>query len=486
MRPRWPRPLRRLPLRARVVGAFTLGAMLAAFLLVVMTYSLSRGSMLGLRQDSSEAQFFANATQVQSSLRAESPDFAVSLESLPSLSGSRSIVRTGPDTWRSPSLVPSDLPDELVAAVERSDQAHAMRYRLDGVPQLALGLRLRPSAVSQLSETLYFEVVPLSEIEATLASLRLILGVGAALVVLIGVAVGAWAGGRLLRPLATVSDAANSIAHGRFDTRVERSDDPDLAVIVESFNDMADAMERRIARDARFASDVSHELRSPLQTLRSSIDYLSGHRDELSAQGATALDLLASEVDRFQQLVQDLLEISRPDAEGSVFERGLVNVTELVQLRVGEHRSGEHRSGEHRSGELGPEVELAISPAATDAVVIGDKRGLAQVFDNLLRNAEKHGGGVTRVEISRPGFFVRVAVEDDGPGVAPSERELVFERFTRGAAARKRGAGSGAGLGLALVYEHTRRHGGSVHVEPRVDGQRGARFVVELPIAGHR
>ncbi|WP_420623768.1 sensor histidine kinase [Candidatus Poriferisodalis sp.] len=476
MRPRWPRPLRRLPLRARVVGAFTLGAMLAAFLLVVMTYSLSRGSMLGLRHDSSEAQFFANATQVQSSLRAESPDFAVLLESLPSLSGSRSIVRTGPDTWRSPSLVPSDLPDELVAALERSDQAHAMRYRLDGVPQLALGLRLRPSAVSQLSETLYFEVVPLSEIEATLASLRLILGVGAALVVLIGVAVGAWAGGRLLRPLATVSDAANSIAHGRFDTRVERSDDPDLAVIVESFNDMADAMERRIARDARFASDVSHELRSPLQTLRSSIDYLNGHRDELSAQGATALDLLASEVDRFQQLVQDLLEISRPDAEGSVFERGLVNVTELVQ----------HRVGEHRSGQLGPEVELAISPAATDAVVIGDKRGLAQVFDNLLRNAEKHGGGVTRVEISRPGYFVRVAVEDDGPGVAPSERELVFERFTRGAAARKRGAGSGAGLGLALVYEHTRRHGGSVHVESRVDGQRGARFVVKLPIAGHR
>lgn len=471
MRLRRPRPLRRLPLRARVVGAFTLGALLAAFLLVVMTYSLSRGSMLGLRQDSSEAQFFANATQVQGSLRAESPDFAVLLESLPSLSGSRSIVRTGPDIWRSPSLVPSDLPDELVEAVERSDQAHAMRYRLDGVPQLALGLRLRPAAVSQLSETLYFEVVPLSEIEATLASLRLILGVGAALTVLIGVAVGAWAGGRLLRPLATVSDAANSIAHGRFDTRVERSDDPDLAVIVESFNDMADAMERRIARDARFASDVSHELRSPLQTLRSSIDYLNGHRDELSAQGATALDLLAAEVDRFQQLVQDLLEISRPDADGSVFERGLVNITELVQ---------------HRVGTLGPDVELNITAAATNAVVIGDKRGLAQVFDNLLRNAEKHGGGVTRVGISRPGNLVRVAVEDDGPGVTPSERDLVFERFTRGAAARKRGAGTGAGLGLALVYEHTRRHGGSVRVESRPDGERGARFVVELPIAGHR
>ena len=165
------------------------------------------------------------------------------------------------------------------------------------------------------------------------------------------------------------------------------------------------------------------------------------------------------------------MEISRPDADGSVFERGLVNITELVQ---------------HRVGTLGPDVELNISAAATDAVVIGDKRGLAQVFDNLLRNAEKHGGGVTRVGISRPGNLVRVAVEDDGPGVTPSERDLVFERFTRGTAARKRGAGTGAGLGLALVYEHTRRHGGSVRVESRPDGERGARFVVELPIAGHR
>lgn len=468
---RRPRPLRRLPLRARVVGAFTLGALLAATLLVVLTYGLSRGSMLSLRQESSESQFFANAKQVQGSLRAESPDFAVLLESLPSSSGSRSILRTEPDTWRSPSLVPSDLPAELVTSVEMSDQAHEMRYRLDGVPHLAIGLRLRPADVSQVAETLYFEVVPLSEIEATLGSLRLILGIGGALTVLLGVAIGAWAGGRLLRPLAHVSDAANSIAHGRFDTRVERSDDPDLAVIVDSFNDMAEAMERRIARDARFASDVSHELRSPLQTLRSSIDYLNGHRDELSAQGSTALDLLASEIDRFEQLVQDLLEISRPDADGSVFERGLVNVTELVQHRV-------------RALETG--AALNISPAAVNAVVIGDKRGLAQVFDNLLRNAEKYGGGVTRVEISKPGDAVRVAVEDEGPGVAPSERDLVFERFTRGAAARKRGAGSGAGLGLALVYEHTRRHGGSVRIESRTDGRRGACFVVELPIAGHR
>ncbi len=467
------RPLRRLPLRARVVGAFTLGAMLAAFLLVVLTYSLSRGSMLRLRQDSSEAQFFANATQLQGSLRAESPDFAVLLESLPSLSGSRSIVRTGPDTWQSPSLVPSDLPAELTRAVEndRSGQAHIMRYRLGGVPQLALGLRLRPSAISQLSETLYFEVVPLSEIETTLTNLRLILGGGAALTVLIGVAVGIWAAGRLLRPLATVSDAANSIARGRFDTRVDPSDDPDLAVIVKSFNEMADAMERRIARDARFASDVSHELRSPLQTLRASVDYLNGHREQLSPQGATALDLLAAEVDRFQQLVQDLMEISRPDAESSVLERGLVNVTELVQ---------------HRVSAFGPDLELDVGDGANDAVVIGDKRGLAQVFDNLLRNAEKYGGGATRVAVSRHGNSVRVAVEDNGPGVTPSERDLVFERFTRGAAARKRGDGTGAGLGLALVYEHTRRHGGSARVEARPDGQRGASFVVDLPIAGHR
>ena len=460
---------RRLPLRARVIGAFTLGAAVAALVLVIITYGLSRQSMLRQREESSERQFFANARQVQSSLRAEDPDFAQLLESLPSLSGSRSIIRTGAETWTSLSLTPNDLPPELVVAVVEARDARSLRYRLNDEPVLAFGLQLRPGGASTLNEVAYFELVPFVEVENTLESLALILLVGGALTVLVGVGIGLWASGGLLRPLTEISHAATSIAQGRFDTRLEEVRDPDLAALVNSFNEMAAAMENRITRDARFASDVSHELRSPLMTLRASIDVMQHRREELSDRTKEALDLLNDEVARFEHLVQDLLDLSRSDS--GPMESDLVNIEELVKatLKLTEN-----------------DASLEIIGTARGALVMGDKRRLAQVLDNLLRNAQKYGGGATRITVAPNGRQIEIAVEDSGPGVAPSERSLVFERFTRGAAARKRGAGDGAGLGLALVDEHARRHGGSARVEGKSDGEPGARFVITLPRAGRR
>ena len=462
-------PWRRLPLRTRVIGAFTLGAAIAALVLVVITYGLSRQSMLQQREESSERQFFANARQVQSSLRAEDPDFTQLLESLPSLSGSRSIIRTGDETWTSLSLTPSDLPPVLISTVLEFPQAQTMRYRLDDQPVLTFGLQMRPSAASALEGVAYFEVVPLAEVESTLESLALILLVGGVLTVLVGVGIGLWASGGLLRPLTDISDAATSIAHGRFDTRLEEVSDPDLDALVRSFNEMAAAMETRITRDARFSSDVSHELRSPLMTLRASIDVMQHRREELPERTRQALDLLNDEVIRFENLVQDLLDLSRSDS--GPMQNDLVNIEELVRATLASSEAT---------------TSFEVSPNAQGALVMGDKRRLAQVLDNLLRNAEKYGGGPTRITVSSAGKSSEIAVEDSGPGVAPSERELIFERFTRGAAARKRGAGDGAGLGLALVDEHARRHGGAARVEGKPDGDSGARFVVTLPKAGRR
>ena len=462
-------PWRRLPLRTRVIGAFTLGAAIAALVLVVITYGLSRQSMLQQREESSERQFFANARQVQSSLRAEDPDFTQLLESLPSLSGSRSIIRTGDETWTSLSLTPSALPPVLISTVLEFPQAQTMRYRLDDQPVLTFGLQMRPSAASALEGVAYFEVVPLAEVESTLESLALILLVGGVLTVLVGVGIGLWASGGLLRPLTDISDAATSIAHGRFDTRLEEVSDPDLDALVRSFNEMAAAMETRITRDARFSSDVSHELRSPLMTLRASIDVMQHRREELPERTRQALDLLNDEVIRFENLVQDLLDLSRSDS--GPMQNDLVNIEELVRATLASSEAT---------------TSFEVSPNAQGALVMGDKRRLAQVLDNLLRNAEKYGGGPTRITVSSAGKNIEIAVEDSGPGVAPSERELIFERFTRGAAARKRGAGDGAGLGLALVDEHARRHGGTARVEGKPDGDSGARFVVTLPKAGRR
>ena len=228
-------------------------------------------------------------------------------------------------------------------------------------------------------------------------------------------------------------------------------------------------METRITRDARFSSDVSHELRSPLMTLRASIDVMQHRREELPERTRQALDLLNDEVIRFENLVQDLLDLSRSDS--GPMQNDLVNIEELVRATLASSEAT---------------TSFEVSPNAQGALVMGDKRRLAQVLDNLLRNAEKYGDGPTRITVSSAGKNIEIGVEDSGPGVAPSERELIFERFTRGAAARKRGAGDGAGLGLALVDEHARRHGGTARVEGKPDGDSGARFVVTLPKAGRR
>jgi signal transduction histidine kinase len=180
----------------------------------------------------------------------------------------------------------------------------------------------------------------------------------------------------------------------------------------------------------------------------------------------TALDLLSADVDRFQQLVEDLLEISRYDAGAIRLDLSEIPIVELV-LAV--------------TASLHLDVPVEADEALAHTLVRVDKRRLSRVIANLLDNANKYGGGATRVEISMVDDRVRLAVEDNGPGVPESDRQVVFDRFSRGSASGRRSAGSeGVGLGLALVSEHLRLQGGDVWVEDRPDGQSGARFVVDL------
>jgi signal transduction histidine kinase len=197
-----------------------------------------------------------------------------------------------------------------------------------------------------------------------------------------------WASGRVLSPLTDISTVAQALAKGQFAARVETIDDPDLMPIIRSFNDMAATMEQRIAKDARFASDVSHELRSPLMTLRASIEVMQSRRIELSERASQALDLLADDVNRFEKLVQDLLDLARSNS-GSI-PSDLVNMTELVEATVAMFEK---------------QPPISILDGANNALVIGDKRRLAQVFDNLLRNAEKYANGATLMR--GPGYLLR-------------------------------------------------------------------------------
>jgi two-component system, OmpR family, sensor histidine kinase MtrB len=453
-------PVRRLGLRARIIASFALGGLLLSATLAAVTYGLVRENLVRQRETSAVNQVLLNAGIVRDQLRSADADEL--LASLPTPAGSRLVLfHEGQWTANEPLLGRAALPDSLREGVLAGSPGR-MRYVANGDAELAVGVPL--PAVNAA----YFEIISFQQTAATLDALGVSLFAAALLTTLGGAATGAWASRRVLRPLAEFSDAAASIAGGNLDTRLEGIDDADLTDLVRSFNDMANSLQERIERDARFASDVSHELRSPLTTLAASISILEGRRDELPERSRAALDLLVADVQRFQTMVEDLLEISRVDAGATSLDLDPVNLGELVLHAVSTHHDAD--------------VPVDLAADTVDITVMADKRRLVRVIANLIDNARKHGGGATLVSVARHDGRVRVAVEDQGPGVDPEYRERIFERFSRGSGAGRRTGSDGVGLGLSLVREHMHLHDGQIWVEDRADGEPGARFVFEMPV----
>jgi signal transduction histidine kinase len=259
-----------------------------------------------------------------------------------------------------------------------------------------------------------------------------------------------------------VADAAEDIASGGLDTRLAPESDPDLDRLAGSFNEMADAVQTRIEREARFASDVSHELRSPITALAAAVEVLDARRDDIPERTQQALDIVVSQIRRFDDMVMDLLELSRLDAGSHDLNVERLDIVELTGRIAARYNAAD--------------VPIDVARRVGREVSI-DKVRYERILGNLLDNAHNHGDGPTRIELFQvEPNRLRLAVEDNGPGVAQGERGRIFERFARGSAARSR---VGTGLGLALVAEHSAAMGGRAWVEDCVGG--GARFVVELP-----
>jgi signal transduction histidine kinase len=458
--------LPRLGLRARITIAFAIGAFVLSTMLAATTWGLTRQNLLDERVSNATDVVFANAEQVQQGVDPEPPEPVELLQDLPTPAGSHPVlVIDGRWYPLDPAFGEDALPQSLRDLVASGRNAR-MRYSYNDSTQLAIGVPLSSSV-----DAAYYEIVSLDELEGTLESLGISL-VGAAIVTtLAGAGLGWWAARRVLRPLTGIAEATRSIAEGELKTRVEASEDPDLAPLAESFNEMANSLEERIERDARFASNVSHELRSPLTTLSASITVLENHRSDMPKRAQAALDLMVADVNRFRQLIEDLLEISRFDAGVMHLDLDAVRVAELVMQAV--------------DASTDAEIPLDIDAQLAGVIVFADKRRLVRVIANLLDNAAKYAGGATRVELRQVEGNVQVAVEDDGPGIPPDDRLRIFDRFSRGLQAGRRNTSDGVGLGLSLVDEHVRLHGGEVWVEDCPDGTNGARFVVMLPTADY-
>jgi two-component system sensor histidine kinase MtrB len=473
-------PRYQLGLRARLSLTFALGALLLSTVLSFLAWGLTRESLMAQKVDTAVEDVLRNAVTVRNGL-SSGDDMQDLLSSLSSKDRSTPIVHydgrwQGQDTLN---FGHDDLPPALTAMVENDEEAGRMQFRNErGEMMLVIGVPI-PARDAQ-----YYEGVPLVETEKALSGLALSLFGASIVTTMLAGLVGFWISRRALTPLIDVGRAAEAIAGGQLDTRLEVGGDPELEVLTNSFNEMAGALQDRIERDARFASEVSHELRSPLMTLAASVEVLENSRDGMAERAAMALDLLKADVDRFQQLVEDLLEISRFDVGSVRLNLEEVILPEMVIQAVSAAGVGA--------------VPIMYDEDVSEVIVKVDKRRFGRVIANLLDNAQKYAGGATGVQVwSVPepegadgapatdgtGSRVRIAVDDEGNGVAEEERQIIFDRFSRGSEGGNRASDSGVGLGLALVEEHVKLHGGRVWVEDRPDGQTGARFVIELSVS---
>ena len=440
-----------LGLRRRLVLSFAVGSLVLCFAAAAAAWWLSAGYLQTLRTRVATAESVTSARAVQQGLSSDGSVPAL-LERTRPLSGEALLHRDGEWFASALSLTPTDIPTAVRDAA-LAGRAVRQRAEIDGDPHLFVTVPVDDGRRGGA----YVAVLPLVELDATLRTLSAVLAGVALLTSVAFTVLGGWASRRALRPVERVSEAAAAVAAGDLRARLH-TQDPDLRSLAETFNANAAALQARVDRDARFAADVSHELRSPLTTLVNAVDVMAARRDEMSPTAAAMLDLVQAELARFSEIVRDLLEISVEDAAApSALEP--VRISRLVRAAVGDR------------------VPVRTTPEAQDAVVLGAPRRLERVVCNLVGNADTHGGGVAEVVVRDVGGGVEIVVDDAGPGVPSHLRTEVFERFHRGPHART--TAEGAGLGLALVAQHVRRHAGQVRVEDRPGG--GARFVVTLP-----
>ncbi len=306
---------------------------------------------------------------------------------------------------------------------------------------------------------------PLTDVRHSVDTLANSLWVGTpGLILLVGLVVWVLVG-RALRPVEAIRTQVDAITGTTMDRRVPvPNTDDEVARLARTMNGMLDRLERASARQRAFVSDASHELRSPVSTIRTELEVASA--DAEHADWPEVAQRTLGETDRLSRLVDDLLALARLDEAQGPGRRAPVDLDDLVL---------EESTRTHR---------VPVRTAGVSAGrVSGDERQLTQVVRNLVDNAQRHASTRVALALRHEDDELVLLVDDDGPGIAEADRERVFDRFTRIDEARGRAAG-GAGLGLAVVRRVVENHGGTVTVadsDPASGGLGGARFVVRLP-----
>ncbi len=365
---------------------------------------------------------------------------------------------------------------EAVVDSERQSWTYTEIQFLDGrsAPGLIVGAPLTVPTVGPYE--LYY-LFPLGQEQSTLDLVRTsVVYTGILLVLLLAFV--AWLVTRqVVVPVRAASQTAARLAEGNLSERMKVKGTDDLARLATSFNAMAESLARQIRQleelsrvQQRFVSDVSHELRTPLTTIRMAADVVYDDRDRLDAPTERAVELLQNQLDRFEALLVDLLEISRFDAGAAVLDVERIDLVGLVQRAIDIAQPLADRGG----------LDIRLVTAEPTCPVDCDPRRVQRIVRNLIENAIEHGDlrGID-VTIGRGPDAVSVSVRDFGVGMRPGESSLVFNRFWRADPARARTTG-GTGLGLSISLEDARLHGG--WLEAWGEPGKGACFRLTLPL----
>ena len=380
-------------------------------------------------------------------------------------------ARPAPTAWTYTSIRSSNQPGATrgLGATER-----ALGSVEQERPGIVVGSQVRLPA-NGLTYTLYY-LFPLDEDRETLALVTRAL-LTAAVLLLVLVAGLTWLVTRqVVTPVRLARQVAERLAAGQLQERLKVSGEDDLARLAASFNQMASSLQRQIRQleelsrvQRRFVSDVSHELRTPLTTVRMAGDVLHDARRSFDPATARAAELLQVELDRFETLLADLLEISRFDAGAAVLEVGDVDLADVAHRVVDMTRALASSRG----------VTVVVREPGHPCLAEADVRRVERIVRNLVTNAIDHAeSGDVVVHVRGDEQASAIAVRDHGVGLAAGEAALVLNRFWRADPARARTSG-GTGLGLSIALEDTHLHGGWLQAwgQPGL----GAQFRLTLP-----
>jgi two-component system, OmpR family, sensor histidine kinase MtrB len=365
-------------------------------------------------------------------------------------------------TYGNQNLSPESVPDTLIRKVStqqrqgRTDELWSsptlMRYSHNraSAPGLAIG------GVIDKHDQLYY-LFPLDQQQATLSLVQHVMLFGGLALVALLVGIVSLVTRWVVVPIREAAGAAQRLSDGQLDERMPVRGTDDLAALARSFNDMGASLQEKLHElqelsqvQRQFVSDVSHELRTPLTTIRMAADVLFAAREQLMPAAARSAELLEGQLDRFESLLADLLEISRYDANAATLDAESADVCDLVRRAAAD--------AEQLAARRGTRIDFRLPPEPCVAEV--DRRRVERILRNLLDNAVEHGEGRdVVVTVAGDRDAVAVAVRDHGVGFGPAEQQMVFDRFWRADPARARTTG-GTGLGLAIALEDARLHNG--------------------------